>query len=138
MMNLLPATFRLGLVFTIALIMSVGGCASGAWNDSSDYDAFLDTIGKECPQRIGRVLISTLVNRSDAYFLDTTAKLYYGKVDAGNYRQSITAFSVSSAETDKAVDCIIDRLPQVAPSTAGLLPSTGAGRADDSPPPGGR
>lgn len=134
MMNLLPATFRLRLVCAIALVTALGGCAPGAWNATSDYDAFLDTIGKECPQRLGNVLISTLVDRSDAYFLDTTAKLYYGKIDAGSYRQSITAFSVRSADNDKAVDCIVAHLPQVAPSAPGLLPSTGAGRADAPPP----
>jgi len=126
----------LRLVFFLALAASQSGCAPGAWDDQPGYDAFLDTIENECPQRIGGVVISTLENH-DASFLDSTSRLFYGKMDAAAYRQFIAAFHDSSAETEQAVSCIIAHLPNTAPPAPGLLPSVGTGRADAPPPPGG-
>lgn len=125
------------LVFVLALVTAQSGCAPGAWNDQPDFDAFLDTIEDACPQRIGRARISTL-ETNDPSFLDTTSRLYYGKIDAAAYRQSITAFHSSSAETQQAIDCIIAHLPDTPPPAPGLLPRrTGGGQSDAPPPPAG-
>jgi hypothetical protein len=124
------------LMFVLALVAAQSGCAPGAWNDQPDFDAFLDTIEDACPQRIGRARISTL-ETNDPSFLDTTSKLYYGKIDAAAYRQSITAFHGSSAETQQAIDCIIAHLPDTPPPTPGLLPRAGSSRTDAPPPPAG-
>jgi len=126
----------LRLVFLLALATSQSGCAPGAWDDQPGYDAFLDIIENACPQRIGGVEISTLEN-NDASFLDTTSKLYYGKMSAADYRQFITSFHDSSTETNQAINCIISRLPNTAPPAPGLLPNVGTGRAAAPPPPGG-
>jgi len=124
----------LRLVCFWALVASQSGCAPGAWNEQSGFDVFLDTIENECPQRIGGAVISTLEN-NDASFLDATSKLYYGKMSAADYRQFITAFHNSSAQTNQGIDCIISHLPNAAPPAPGLLPSVGTGRADAPPPP---
>jgi hypothetical protein len=123
------------LTFFLALVMSQGGCAPGAWNDQpqTGFDAFLDTIENQCPQRIGGVVISTLEN-NDASFLDITSRLYYGKIDAAGYRQYVTAFRDASAETNQGIDCIISHLPQTPPPAPGLLPRTGSAPAAPPPP----
>jgi hypothetical protein len=123
---------RLVLVLTLAAVQS--GCAPGAWNDQSSFDAYLDVIEDACPQRIGQATISTLEN-NDASFLDTTSRLYYGKIDAAAYRQFITAFHGSSAQTNQAVDCIVAHLPDTPPPAPGLIPSTGIGPSAAPPPP---
>lgn len=87
-------------MFVLALVTAQNGCEPGAWNDQPDFDAFLDTIEDACPQRIGRARISTLETNGPS-FLDTTSRLYYGKIDAAAYHQSITAFHNSSAETNR-------------------------------------
>lgn len=121
------------LVLVSALVTSLSGCAPGAWNDQSGYDAFMDTIETACPQRINGIEISTLENNS-ASFLDINSKLYYGKIDAAQFRQYVQGFYDSSAETNQAIDCIISHVPKSAPSAPGLLPDRGA-RADAPPPP---
>ena len=122
------------LVFILALAATQSGCAPGAWNDQPDFNAFLDRVEAACPQRIGQARISTLDN-NDVSFLDTTSRLYYGKIDAAAYRQSITAFHGSSAETQQAIDCILAHLPDTPPPTPGLLPRAGTGQPDAPPPP---
>jgi hypothetical protein len=122
------------LVLVSALVTSLSGCAPGAWNAQSGYDVFMDTIETACPQRINGIEISTLENNS-ASFLDINSRLYYGKIDAAQYREYVTGFYDSSAETNQAIDCIISHVPKSPPPAPGMLPDTGTGRADAPPPP---
>jgi hypothetical protein len=130
-----PTTLPRRLLYVLALVTAQSGCAPGAWNDQSGFDAYLDTIEDACPQRIGQATISTLED-NDASFLDTTSKLYYGKIDAAGYRQFITAFHGSSTETQQGIDCIVAHLPKLPPPAPGLLPRLGTGQ-DAPPPPSG-
>jgi hypothetical protein len=122
-------------VTAIVLVVSLGGCAPGAWNEQSDTDKFFDAIENACPQRIGGAEISTLENHN-ASFLDVTSRLYYGKIDPAGYRELVTSFSDSSAETNQAIDCIIAHLPNTPPPSPSLLPDMGNASGDAPPPPG--
>lgn len=122
------------LVLASALVTLLSGCAPGAWNAQSDFDVFMDTIETACPQRINGIEISTLENNS-ASFLDINSRLYYGKIDAAQFRQYIQGFYDSSAETNQAIECIISHVPKSPASAPGMLPGMGAGRTDAPPPP---
>jgi hypothetical protein len=127
--------FPLPILTATALVASLSGCAPGAWNEQSDADKFFDVIENACPQRIGDFEISTLEN-NNASFLDITSRLYYGKIDPAQYREFVTSFSDSSAETNQAIDCIIAHLPNAPPPAPSLLPDMGNARSDAPPPPG--
>jgi len=129
------SAFRVSPVIAMVLVTSLSGCAPGAWNDQSDSDVFFDVIENACPQRIGRFEISTLEN-NNASFLDITSRLYYGKIDPAGYREFVTSFSDSTAETNQAIDCIIAHLPKTTPTAPSLLPDMGNVRNDAPPPPG--
>jgi hypothetical protein len=122
-------------VTAMVLVASLGGCAPGAWNEQSDTDKFFDAIENACPQRIGGFEISTLEN-NNASFLDITSRLYYGKIDAAGYREFVTSFSDSTAETNQAIDCIIAHLPNTPPPAPSLLPGMGNAPSEAPPPPG--
>lgn len=119
----------------MVLVASLGGCAPGAWNEQSDTDRFFNVIENACPQRIGGFEISALDN-NNASFLDLTSRLYYGKIDPAGYREMVTSFSDSSAETNQAIDCIIAHLPNTPPPAPGLLPGVGTTSSAAPPPPG--
>lgn len=129
-----PTALPRRLVLVSALVTSLSGCAPDAWNAQSGYDVFMDTIETACPQRINGIEISTLENNS-ASFLDINSRLYYGKIDAAQYREYVTGFYDSSAETNQAIDCIIAQVPKSSPPAPGMLPDMGAGRANAPPPP---
>lgn len=127
--------FPLRPLTALSLVASLSACAPGAWNEQSDTDKFFDAIENACPQRIGGFEISTLEN-NNASFLDITSRLYYGKIDAAGYREFVTSFSDSTAETNQAIDCIIAHLPNTPPPAPGLLPGMGNASSDAPPPPG--
>jgi hypothetical protein len=127
--------FPLPPLTAMVLVGSLSGCAPGAWNEQSDADKFFDVIENACPQRIGGAEISTLENHN-ASFLDVTSRLYYGKIDPAGYREFVTSFTDSSAETNQAIDCIIAHLPNTPPPAPGLLPDMGNALSDAPPPPG--
>jgi hypothetical protein len=117
----------------------VGGCAPDAWNAQPGFDGFLNQIGQQCyPMRIGMTLVSDLVDNPAPYFIDETSRLYYGKISAENYRSAITSFSDDSAGTNRAIDCILSKLPSSPPAAPGMTPfsrPTGAAPGDGVPPP---
>jgi hypothetical protein len=79
---------------------------------SPGYSQFLDLISKACyPKSIGGAQISALVMNQSAFFLDTTSKLYFGKIGPEAYRANITAFTDSGRQTQQAIDCILEHLP---------------------------
>ena len=129
-----PAVFPLRLVLLSALVVSVSGCAPGAWNAQSGYDVFMNTIETDCPQRIHGVEISTLEN-NDASFLDINSRLYYGKISADQFREYVNGFYGESPETNQAIDCIIAHVPKTAPAAPSRLPDMGDGFSKAPPPP---
>jgi hypothetical protein len=44
-----------------------------------------------------------------SYFLDQTSKLYYQRISAAGYGESLTAFF--GAGYDRAINCVIAKLP---------------------------
>jgi hypothetical protein len=131
----IPSALRSSSAIAVLLATSLSGCAPGAWNEQSDSDVFFNAIENACPQRIGGFEISTLEN-NNASFLDVTSRLYYGKIDPAGYREFVTAFSDSSAETNQAIDCIIAHLPEAPAPAPSLLPDMANARNDAPPPPG--
>ncbi len=122
----------------IAVAALIAGCAPDEFRPSPGYDGFLDLIGQECyPDTIGPTLVRQWARGSGpggsgAGFMDATSKLYYGQMDPVTYRKFVTAFSDNGAATNKAIDCIISKLPASRPGTPGGIP---AGRDGVPPPP---
>ncbi len=130
------STTRSSPFIALLVAATLSGCAPGAWNEQSDTDKFFDAIENACPQRIGGFEISTMENHN-ASFLDLTSQLYYGQITEARYREMITAFSDSTAETNQAVDCIIAHLPKTPPPTPSVLPGMANTPSNDAPPPPG-
>ena len=122
----------------IAAAALVAACAPDEFKPAPGFDGFLNLIGQECyPDTIGPTLVRQLAQGFSpgalgSGFLDATSSLYYGKMSPTAYRQSITAFSDNGTATNKAIDCIISKLPATRPGTPGGMP---AGRDGVPPPP---
>jgi hypothetical protein len=127
------AVFPLRLVLLSALVVSVSGCAPGAWNAQTGYDTFMNTIATACPQRIHGVEISTLEN-NDASFLDINSRLYYGKISPDQFREYVNGFYSDSPETNQAIDCIIAHVPKTPPAPPPRVLNMG-GTNNEAPPP---
>lgn len=127
------------MLAAVGAAAAVAGCAPDAWNAQPGFDGFLNQIGQQCyPMRIGMTLVSDLVDNPAPYFIDETSRLYYGKISAANYRSAITSFSDNSAATNKAIDCILSKLPSAPPAAPGMTPfgrPGGAALGDGVPPP---
>lgn len=125
-------------IAAVASAALLAGCAPDEFKPSPGFDGFLDLVGRECyPDTIGPTLVRQLAQGfspgSGAGFMDATSSLYYGKWTPETYRRSITAFSDNSAATNKAIDCIVARLPAARPGTPGAAP--GMSRDGVPPPP---
>lgn len=127
----------------IAAATLVAACAPDEFKPAPGFDGFLDLVGRECyPDTIGGVLVKQLAQGfapggGGAGFLDATSALYYGKMSPSRYRASITAFSDNGTATNKAIDCIISKLPAVRPGVGGAT-GVPAGRDGVPPPPPSR
>lgn len=126
----------------VAAAALVAACAPDEFKPSPGFDGFLDLVGRECyPDTIGGVLVRQLAqgfgpsgSNTGAGFLDATSSLYYGKMSPATYRASITAFSDNGTATNKAIDCIVGKLPAVRPGVGGAT-GVPAGRDGVPPPP---
>jgi hypothetical protein len=128
----------------VAAATLVAACAPDEFKPSPGFDGFLDLVGQECyPDTIGGVLVKQLAQGfgpgggSGAGFIDATSNLYYGKMTPFAYRQFVTAFSDNGTATNKAIDCIIGKLPAVRPGVGGAT-GVPAGRDGVPPPPPSR
>jgi hypothetical protein len=111
---------RKPVALVLALLLPViGGCASDSVTNrqATGYNAFLDTIARECnPLQIGRYQMSQMIQRNAIdddyiYFIDQTSRLYYGTISPAAYRSSIDGFFLGGS-TGVAIDCIVSKLPQ--------------------------
>jgi hypothetical protein len=129
-----------GGIAALATTVVLAGCAPDEFKPSPGFDGFLDLIGQECyPDTIGPTLVRQWAQGfgpggSGAGFMDATSKLYYGKMDPVTYRKFVTAFSDNGTATNKAIDCIIGKLPAVRPGVGGAT-GVPAGRDGVPPPP---
>jgi hypothetical protein len=107
----------------LAATVALTGCASESWQNvrAPEFNAFLNRIQAECqPLWIGSMQLSDVNAGSDnatlyANFIDNTSRLFYGRIDAATYRDSIFSFASDSA-TRHSVDCIISKLPADRPT----------------------
>ena len=128
-------------IIAVAAASLVAACAPDQFKPSPGFDGFLDRVGRECyPDTIGPVLVRQWAQGygpgggSGAGFIDATSSLYFGKWTSTQYRQFITAMSDNGAATNKAIDCIIGKLPDVRPGAGGAT-GVPAGRDGVPPPP---
>ena len=96
----------------------LAGCAPDAANNqaASGLDQFVNRIQRACaPLQLGRYqmanpLMGGVGDNSYDYWLDQTSRLYYRRIGAGAYRESLNAFF--GAGNDATIDCILGNLPQ--------------------------
>lgn len=115
-----------GSALAVALF---AGCAPDAWRnaEATGFNSYLDTVGAQCqPLWLGQHQLSQI--SSDAagamgqsnfsMFLDSTSRLYYNRISAQNYRESIQSIfnGPGDARTNRSIDCIIAKLPADRPS----------------------
>ncbi len=108
------ATVNLSL---LAAVIVLHGCGGGLVTPDSvvenpGAEAFLDQVDKRCGKlSIGNQPLSYLldVNSNDAYFIDETSKLYFGKVDQSTFADDINSFYPTGAN-QPALDCIFAQL----------------------------
>jgi hypothetical protein len=128
----------------VAAAALVAACAPDEFKPSPGFDGFLDRVGRECyPDTIGGVLVRQLAQGfgpgggSGAGFIDATSSLYFGKWTSTQYRQFITGMSDNGTATNKAIDCIVGKLPATRPGVGGAT-GVPAGRDGVPPPPPSR
>jgi hypothetical protein len=119
------------------LALALGACAPDAWRPDPGYEAFLNTIQKECAYfQIGTSGYEQLFG--DSRFLDITSRLYYGKVTRQGWQESMEAM-YSANPNDRGMACLLAKLPATPQSAPGMpvgltpVPSSGS----PAPTPGG-
>ncbi|WP_295407051.1 hypothetical protein [uncultured Thiocystis sp.] len=108
------ATVNLSL---LAAVIALHGCGGGLLAPDSvvedpGAEAFLDRVDKTCGKlAIGNQPLSYLldVNGNDAYLIDESSKLYFGKVDQATFANDINGFYPTGAN-QAALDCIFAQL----------------------------
>jgi hypothetical protein len=105
----------------VALIgtLIIAGCGgdpalSDRFVENKGADAFLDKVRENCGSLyIGNQQVRDLikVNPNDAYFVDETSKLYFGKAGKAGYTSDINAF-FPMGDNKAALDCIFQQLEE--------------------------
>ncbi|BDB27114.1 hypothetical protein CTP10_R45190 [Cupriavidus sp. P-10] len=123
---MLPASKRLRIIAAAAAsVAMLAACAPDAVRNrqATDFNAYLDSLRTACPNMIvGTNNISewlrTSGSRSDddyVYWLDQTSRLYYQRISAQQYRDSISA-ALGGRSDAPALDCIVRNLPTDRPT----------------------
>lgn len=111
----------------LTLVLVASGCAPDAMNNmqATGFNAYLNTLATQCdPLVIGNNNVGQwLKEPSNAspnytYFLDMTSRLYYGKISAAAYRESITAFLGPGSSNPRSFDCIFSNFSAQRPSAS--------------------
>jgi hypothetical protein len=103
----------------IAFIPAISGCGGGLMAPDSlvedpGAEAFYNRIADVCGHHsIGNRPLDYLIDVGDdnAYFLDETGKLYFGRIDRTTYANNIDGFFPSGANAP-ALSCIFAQLDQ--------------------------
>ena len=105
-------------VSAFTLVLLLAGCggalvAPDALVEDPGAEAFLDQVAKDCGDKsIGNSPLNYLINESDdAYFIDVTTKLYFGRITPEQYRDDINGLYPIGAN-EGALRCIIALLPR--------------------------
>nr|WP_116332219.1 hypothetical protein [Cupriavidus taiwanensis] len=108
-----------------ASIALLAACAPDAVRSrqATDFNAYLDSLPAACPNlMVGTNNISewlrTSGSRSDddyVYWLDQTSRLYYQRISAQQYRDSVSA-ALGGRSDSPALDCIVRHLPANRPT----------------------
>jgi hypothetical protein len=102
----------------IVAVLAVAACAPDAVNNraATGFDLFVNRISRACaPIQLGQFqlanpLMGGVGNNSYDYWLDQTSRLYYHRIGAAAYRESLNAFF--GAGNDATIDCILRNLPR--------------------------
>jgi len=95
----------------------LAACAPDAVNNrqATGFNGFVNDVSRVCaPLQLGRYQLSDPLmggagNNSYDYWLDQTSRLYYRRIDAAGYRESLNAFF--GAGNDATIGCIVSNLP---------------------------
>ena len=107
---------RRSIIALCALL--VAACAPDAMNNraATGLNGFVNQVQRVCaPVQLGRYqlgnpLMGGAGDGSYDYWLDQTSSLYYHRIGAARYRESLTAFF--GAGNDGTIDCILAQLPK--------------------------
>jgi hypothetical protein len=111
---------------TLLLLCSgiVAGCAPDTVKSmqATGFDGYLQQVGTCRPLQIGDQDIGEMMRQGGMgtdnynYFLDQTSRLYYNRISAGQYRESLTGFFGSGSSNDASFSCILAKLPAQRPN----------------------
>jgi hypothetical protein len=94
------------------------GCGNSVLSDRMEEnkgaEAFLDRVAKSCGKlSVGNQQLDYLLDESssDAFFIDESSKLYFGRVGRTAYARDINSFYPTD-DNQPALDCIFRQLPQ--------------------------
>jgi hypothetical protein len=120
---------RVHLICPALVVTLLASCAPDAWQNvkATGFNAYLDTVGAQCqPLWLGGNQLSQIspdyaggMGQSNfEIFLDNTSKLYYKRMSAASYRESIQSVfnAFGDPRTNRSIDCIIAKLPADRPS----------------------
>ncbi len=93
-------------------------CAPEAMNNraATGFDGYVNQVQRACaPVQLGRYQLATPLmggggDGSYDYWLDQTSQLYYHRIGAARYRESLTGFF--GAGNDATISCILAQLPK--------------------------
>jgi len=108
---------HMGFIVAFLGTLVLAGCGgdpvlSDRLVEDKGAEAYLDRVEKNCGNMyVGSQQIRYLlgVSNDDAYFLDETSKLYFGRVDQKTYASNIHAFYLSGTN-QSTLDCIFQQL----------------------------
>jgi hypothetical protein len=102
---------RRSRALSLTIIIAAAGlaaCAPDAWKPDPGFDGWTNRITQECyPRSIGGAQFTQLFMNSS--FLDSTSRLYFGKIDRQQYTDVINSFY--PGDNKAALDCIFAKLP---------------------------
>ena len=100
-------------------ITLLSACAPDAWNSihATGFNGFLNQVQAECYyDPISSTNVGTLLepsgNMNVTYFLDTTSRLYYGKITPAQWTNMITS-QLQANPTDRGVECVLNEYQKV-------------------------
>ena len=98
-----------------ALVIALIGCAPDAWRNDAPFDSWLAGVRSACSYAmIGRYQVGSLLgmNASDqaTIFLDSTSRLYTGRISPEQWTQQVTS-ELEGRASDPGVACVLNRLP---------------------------
>ncbi|WP_434475908.1 hypothetical protein [Cupriavidus taiwanensis] len=91
--------------------------------EARGFNAYLDSLQAACPNMVvGSSNISEWLRTSGSrdddnyvYWLDQTSRLYYRRISAAQYRDSVSA-ALGGKSDSRALDCIVRNLPAERPT----------------------